>query len=84
MVSIEKFSVLVDYEAEDRCLLNVLFQFSTFTYVNVRIIIIPNGTTFSCKTDLFTGLAKDAKPLAEALQSAVVHMLNDRHHNVFH
>jgi hypothetical protein len=29
-------------------------------------------------------LAKDGKPLAEALQSAMVHMLNDRHHNVFH
>jgi hypothetical protein len=49
MVSIEKFSVLVDYEAEDSCLLNVLFQFSTSTYVNARMIIIPNGTTFPAK-----------------------------------
>jgi hypothetical protein len=38
----------------------------------------------SCKTDLLTGLAKDGKPLDQALQSAMVHMLNDRHHNVFH
>jgi hypothetical protein len=49
MVSIEKFSVLVEYEAEDSCLLNVLFQFSTSTYVNARMIIIPNGTTFPSK-----------------------------------
>ncbi len=44
MVSIEKFSVLIDHEAEDSCLLNVLFQFSTTTYMNARMIIIPNGT----------------------------------------
>jgi hypothetical protein len=49
MVRIEKFSVVTDYEAEDSCLLNVLFQFSTTTYVNARMIIIPNGTTFPAK-----------------------------------
>jgi hypothetical protein len=62
MVSIEKFSVLVDYEAEDSCLLNALFQFSTSTYVNARMIIIPNGTTFPAKQICIQGWRRMGSP----------------------
>jgi hypothetical protein len=62
MVSIEKFSVLVDYDAEDSCLLNVLFQFPTSTYVNPRMIIIPNGTTFPAKQIYFQGWRRMGSP----------------------
>jgi hypothetical protein len=62
MVSIEKFSVLVDYEAEDSCLLNVLFQFSTSTYVNARMIIIPNATTFPAKQIYLQGCQRMGSP----------------------
>jgi hypothetical protein len=62
MVSIEKFSVLIDYEAEDCCLLNVLFQFSTAIYVNARMIIIPNGTTFPAKQIYLQGWRRMGSP----------------------
>ncbi|KAH8942264.1 hypothetical protein BDL97_14G089400 [Sphagnum fallax] len=45
---------------------------------------VDDGSTKALIKDLFSGLAKDGKPLAEALQSTMVRMLNDGHHNVFH
>jgi hypothetical protein len=62
MVSIEKFSVLVDDEAEDSCLLIVLYQFSTSTYVNARMIITPNGTTFPAKQIYLQGWRRMGSP----------------------